>query len=88
MQHYENTLQITTTNANRQNTCKLRKQHHQFDNPRTAFKKSTAKTENPTEVFPGTHKSDGHPLVFLFSPLVLVTPAQEVGYDLGKRAKI
>ncbi len=37
---------------------------HQSDSPCAAFKKSTAKTENTTEVFPGTHKSDGHLLVF------------------------
>lgn len=41
------------TNPNRQNTSKLRKHLHQFDNPRTAFKKSTSNTENTTEVFPG-----------------------------------
>ncbi len=58
---------------------------HQFDNPCAAFKKSAAKRKNTTEMFPGTHKSDGHPLGFLFSPLVLVTPAQGVGYDFEKK---
>ncbi len=36
---------------------------HQFDNPCAACKKSAAETENTTE-FLGTHKSEGHPLVF------------------------
>ncbi len=59
-------MQIDKTHANWENLYINLKTYaqHQFDNPRTAFKKSAAKTENTAEVFPGTHKSDGHPLVF------------------------
>lgn len=40
-------------------------QHH-FENRCTAFKKSPAKTENTTQVFPGTHKCDTHSICILW----------------------
>ncbi len=40
-----NTQQLKKTHANRQNTCKLRKHLHQFDNTYTAFRKCTENTE-------------------------------------------
>ncbi len=58
-------MQIHKTQANRENIFinLTTYAQHQIDNPSAAFKKSAAKTENTTEVFPGTHKSDRHPLV-------------------------
>ena len=53
-------LQLKKTHAKRQNTSKLRKRFHQFDNTCAAFRKRAAKTTTQRKCFQGTLKSDAH----------------------------